>query len=532
MENVAEEMNTKPDITSTQDIFDSELLEKREALMEDGSTPYPYRFDVTHTLTEARETMEGLEDDAEHPTVSVAGRVGAVRQMGKAWFMDLIDCDGRLQIYLKKNVIGDVSWQRISHLDLGDWLGVSGQLFTTRTGELTVQVERAEVLAKAVVRLPISKEKDDKRFYALTDPEVLVRKRYLEWLTDSASRARFRLRSEIVEAVRQVMIEWGFLEVLTPTLEVMYGGAEARPFVTTVNALDDQRVYLRISPELSLKRYIVGGFPKVFTICQNFRNEGIDRSHNPEFTMMEWYEAFTDYEDQAVRFETLVAEVAKRVLGKTAITYQGVDIDLAPPWNRLRVPDALREAVGLDILTADDEAVRTACRDCITEADLGDSGDSTAKNIDTVSRGEAIMWLFERVCEKELILPAFVMDYPIEISPLTKRKRGCPTLVERFEPHICGMEMGNAYSELTDPVEQFERFRAQQRWQEKGDETGATEGEHLVDHPLDLDFVEAVGCGMPPTGGVGLGLDRLIMLLTDSPSIRDVIAFPLLRERP
>ncbi len=510
--------------TSAEAIFDSELLHKREELLKNGGEVYPYRFEVTHSLGEIHKTFDecDLEKYEGDRHLAIAGRIGAIRKMGKAKFVDLVDFDNRLQVYVKKDIIGEDVWEQIELLDLGDWLGVKGEIFRTRTGELTVQATEAQILAKAVVRMPISKEKDGKRYYALSDPEVRARKRYLDWITDSDSRKRFRLRSEIIETVRQIMIGWGFLEVLTPTMELIYGGAEARPFVTTVNALGDKQVYLRISPELPLKRYIVGGFPKVFTICQNFRNEGIDRSHNPEFTMMEWYEAFTDYEDQSKRFENIVAEVAQKILGTTKITYRGTEVDLAPPWRRLRVPDALKEAIGLDILTASDDEVRAACKSRITKEDLGESGDDTAQNIDSVSRGEAVMWLFERVCENDLNDPVFVMDYPVEISPLTKRKRGCPTLVERFEPYICGMEVGNAYSELTDPVEQLERFKDQQRWAGEGD---------LEDHPLDWDFVEAVGCGMPPTGGVGLGIDRLIMLLTDTSSIRDIIPFPLLRDR-
>lgn len=498
--------------------------------MEGEGTPYPYRFSITHTLAQLREEYEPQEL-VEHSKelVSVAGRIGAIRRMGKAAFMDLVDFDGRFQIYLQRDTLGTDLWERLKLLDLGDWLGIQGAVFRTKTGELSVKAHQAEILSKTVVRLPISKEKDDRRFYALSDPELRARKRYLDWITDSESRKRFQQRSLIVEEIRRIMIQWGFLEVLTPTLEVCYGGAEAKPFTTTLHVLGDRKVYLRISPELPLKRYIVGGFPKVFTICQNFRNEGIDRSHNPEFTMMEWYEAFTDYEDQTKRFEELVAEVTRRILGTTRITYRGREVDLAPPWRRLRVADALKEAIGLDIVSATDNDIREYCRRWITDADLGDSGDEVAKNIVTVSRGEAVMWLFERLFEDSLVDPVFVMDYPIEISPLTKQKRGCPSLVERFEPYICGMEVGNAYSELTDPVEQLQRFLQQRRWNEAMLASGGAA--HHADHPLDLDFIEAVGCGMPPTGGVGLGIDRLVMLLTDSPTIREVIAFPLLRDR-
>ena len=318
------------------------------------------------------------------------------------------------------------------------------------------------------------------------------------------------IRSRTVSAVRRFMEERGFLEVTTPTIEMLYGGAEARPFGTNIHALSDQAAYLRISPELPLKRFIVGGFEKVYTICQNFRNEGIDRSHNPEFTMMEWYEAYTDYNYQMEQFEALVSRVAEEVTGSTKISYQGEEIDLTPPWRRLAILDALKET-GIDAASLDESAL---------VAELGRRGLQVPKPL---TWGHAVVALFEELVEPTLKVPTFVCDHPLDVCPLTKVHRENPRLVERFEPIIAGMELGNAYSELTDPVVQLGRLERQK-------ELGADE-EGVEHHPIDLDFVKAIGCGMPPTGGVGLGIDRLIMLLADVASIRDVIAFPLMRPK-
>lgn len=314
------------------------------------------------------------------------------------------------------------------------------------------------------------------------------------------------LRSRIISSIRRWMEEREFLEVATPVIEAVYGGAEARPFRTSVWALGNREAFLRISPELYLKRYIVAGFERVFTICQNFRNEGIDHSHNPEFTMMEWYEAFTDYEDQMVRFETLVADVCREIHGATVVSYQGVKLDFTPPWRRISVVDALA-AEGIDVNGLSAEELSNMVHES--------NGDHPP-----VSWGVAVAELFEKVCERKLVQPTFVLDHPVDISPLTKIKRGDPRFVERFEPYAFGMEIGNAYSELTDPVEQAERLLAQR------DARRETEYET---HPVDVDFIKAIGCGMPPTGGVGLGIDRLIMLLTDAPSIRDIVPFPMVK---
>ena len=364
------------------------------------------------------------------------------------------------------------------------------------------------------MRVPISKEKGEKKFYQLSDPETLYRQRYLHWITDKKSRQVMVVRAKILTAIRRFMEKRGFLEVTTPTLELIYGGAVARPFETSVYALSNEKAYMRISPELPLKKFIVGGFPKVYTICQNFRNEGIDRSHNPEFTMMEWYEAFSDYQYQMEQFEQLVASVVEEISGSCRIVYQGTELDFTPPWQRITVSDAIKDIGGVDSAVLNEEQLAAKIKEIDAEADI----------VTPLSRGHLIYTLFELLCEDKLIQPTFVTDHPLAISPLTKKKRGNPELVERFEPVVMKMELGNAYSELTDPVEQYERLKKQRDF-----DAQSIQKEGVVHHPVDSDFVTAVAMGMPPTGGVGLGIDRLVMLLTDQPSIRDVIAFPLLR---
>ena len=487
--------------------FEEELVAKRADLIAKGVNPYPYKFERSHSLAQVRARQEELMDKP----VQVAGRLVAYRGKGKMVFADLADFDGRLQVMFRKNSFDDAGWEVVRRgLDMGDWLGVSGPVFVTKMGELTVEALDAELLAKAVVRVPISKSKEGKVFFQLSDPETKYRERYLHWITDADARQVMVSRARTVSAVRRFLESRDFIEVTTPTIEMGYGGAEARPFTTNIHALSGQQAFLRISPELPLKRFIVGGFEKVFTICQNFRNEGIDRSHNPEFTMLEWYEAFTDYHDQMEQFEALVSTVAQEVTGGMKVTYQGDEIDFTPPWRRVTVLDALAE-IGVAADGMSEDQLRSELE---------------ARKIDVpkpFSWGHGVMSLFEELVESKLIQPTFVCDHPVEISPLTKGKRGDSRLVERFEPLVAGFEVGNAYSELTDPIEQRERFEAQRQ-------LGADQ-EGVEHHPIDEDFIKALGCGMPPTGGVGLGIDRLVMLLTDSHSIRDVVAFPLMKPR-
>ncbi len=483
-------------------LFDQHMLEKRQYLLDRGIDPYPYRYDVTHQVARIRADEAALSGQ----DVSVAGRVLSIRQQGRVAFLDLRDATGAIQLMVAGERTDGDTQALVPSLSPGDLVGCIGRIFRTRRGELTLAARHLEMLAKVLIPLPLGKTASGKEFSRLNDLETRHRHRHLEWIVRPESRETLHRRARILAAIRRVMDGLGFLEVTTPTIELTYGGAEARPFVTSVHALGNETAYLRISPELHLKRLVVGGFEKVYTICQNFRNEGIDRSHNPEFTMMEWYEVGTDYVDQMRRFEELVATVAEEVCGTTRIQYQGVPLDLTPPWRRLPMGEAVSEATGCAVDTASAETLRAL---------LGACGVPLS---DPFTWGQAVATLFDAACAHMLSQPVFVMDHPIEVSPLAKRKRGNRRLAERFEPYIAGMEIGNAYSELTDPVEQYDRFLDQQRTAGSGS---------LPEHPLDLDFVRALACGMPPTGGVGLGIDRLIMLLCDAPSIRDVIAFPL-----
>lgn len=487
--------------------FEPDLLKKREELRSRGIDPYPYSFARSHTLSEVRERQAELLDKE----VSVAGRIYAFRGAGKLIFLDLQDGAGRIQVMFRKNEFDDERWDAVKRLlDLGDIIGVRGTVFVTKMGELTVLPKEYQILSKAVVRVPIQKTKEDRTWFQLSDPEIRYRERYLHWITDPSARAAMVLRARTVGAIRRFLEGRGFLEVTTPTIEMLYGGAEARPFTTSIHALSNQAAYLRISPELPLKRFIAGGFEKVFTICQNFRNEGIDHSHNPEFTMLEWYEAYTDYAYQMEQFEALVASVVKEIAGGTKVSYQGKELDFTPPWKRVTVLEGLKGA-GIDAGSLDEAGLR---------------GELKARGLEPpkpFTWGHAVAELFKELVEPGLLQPVFVCDFPVEISPLTKLKRGDPRLVERFEPMAAGMEIGNAYSELTDPVEQAERFSRQKAM--------GADREGIAHHPIDLDFLKAVGCGMPPTGGVGLGIDRLVMILADVPSIRDIIAFPLMRPK-
>ena len=487
--------------------FDAELLAKRERLLESGVNPYPYSFDRTFSIQQVIDNEPALAESKE--TCHLVGRVTALRLMGKSLFFDLLDDTARIQIYAGKNNFSDADWELLTKLtDIGDYLNISGYVFRTKMNELSIFAEKVQIVCKALVRIPFSKATDDKVYNEVADPEIMYRERYIYWQTNQEARKKIETRFRIISLIRQWMEKEGFLEVTTPTIEMVYGGAEARPFETNIWALSKQKAYLRISPELYLKRYIAAGFPKVYTICQNFRNEGIDKSHNPEFTMMEWYEAGTDYVFQMERFEKLVEHLAIQLFGTSTIEYQGKTINLAAPWKRLSMTDAIKQYAGIDVIPMSPSEIEQYM---------------TANNIEFIKgnpKGLLIAHLFEELCEKELIQPTFVIDHPVDISPLTKVKRGMPGFVERFEPFINAMEVGNAYSELTDPVEQYERLAKQRDIKSEDD---------FENHPLDLDFVKAVGVGLPPTGGVGLGVDRIIMLLTNSATIRDITPFPMMK---
>lgn len=490
--------------------FDATLLEKRKKLISQGYEPYPYLYNYSHTI-------QALIDDAKDlintkKIISTVGRISSIRKAGRALFIDLKKDNNHIQFYARYKSFEEREWLLLSkYLDIGDIVKIEGFLFHTKMGELTIHLQQVQLLCKTVVRLPLGKETEEKSYYKANSLEIKYRERYTYWTISPEAKSLIEKRFKIIQLIRNWMEKEGFLEVQTPTIEMIYGGAEARPFETNIWALDKQKAYLRISPELYLKRYIVGGFDKIFTICQNFRNEGIDKSHNPEFSMMEWYETGTDYNKQMERFEQLTEFLVLNLYGTTKIEYQGRMIDFKVPWTKLSVVDALKVYANFDVLRMTLNQLREEC----DKHEILYSNDAP--------KGILITILFENLCENHLIQPTFIIDHPYEISPLTKEKRGMPGFVERFEPFVNGMEIGNAYSEMTDPVIQFERFMEQRNQPNVNTDTD------YKNHPIDLDFVKAVGIGMPPVGGVGFGVDRIIMLLTNSKSIRDILPFPLMK---
>ncbi len=497
--------------------FDSIKLDKRKSLLAAGELLYPYSYDVLYQINNIILEVEELENTGKpiNFLVQIAGRVWSKRKMGKSLFLDIKDDTNKIQLYANKNKLSEQEWNSINLLDLGDIIGIRGEVFRTRKGELSIRISAFEILSKTVVPIPIGKQTGEKTYNQLSDVETKYRERYLHWMLNSKDKEKISLRFKIISEIRNWMISNDFIEVTTPNIEFVYGGAEARPFKTKIWALNNQDAFLRISPELYLKRFIVAGFPKVFTICQNYRNEGIDYSHNPEFTMIEWYEAFTDYNFQMKRFENLISSVCEKVHGTTKITYQGIEIDFTTPWKRLTMIDALKLYINIDANNSDVEVLKLELEKREIEFQ------------ENITWGVAVAKLFEETCEENLIQPTFITDHPVEISPLTKIKRGNNRLVERFEPFVCKMEIGNAYSELTDPVVQLERFMQQKEMQAFSD----NKRKNYTDNPIDADFIKAIGCGMPPTGGVGIGIDRIVMLLTDTKTIRDIIPFPMVKPK-
>lgn len=483
-------------------------LEKLERIRELGVDPYPPRVRRTHTTAQAIELFEAAEAgdalDTLPDELSLAGRLVSLRLHGRASFADIQDGSGQIQILIRENTVGEEAYQFFKDfLDVGDFIGATGRLFRTRTGEITIEVREYQLLSKSLHPLP-------EKWHGLRDTETRYRQRYLDLLTNAETRRIFQMRGRIVAAMRQYLDDQGFLEVETPALQPLYGGAAARPFTTYYNALD-QQVYLRISDELYLKRLIVGGLDKVYEICKDFRNEGLSTRHNPEFTMMECYWAYADYKDMMRLTEEMVAFVARQTLGTEEVNYQGNRVVLTPPWGRITMRDAIREATGIDI---EGHTTLGGLQGAIDERRLPIDGQPTwAKLVDE---------LFSEFVEPKLIQPTFITDYPVELSPLAKRKPGSPHLVERFEPFAGGLELGNAFTELNDPLDQRARFEAMREEFAAGDEEA---------HPLDEDFLAAMMYGMPPTGGLGIGVDRLVMLLTNQTSIREVILFPQLRTR-
>ena len=494
---------------------ESQLIEQRlqklDTIRDMGIEPYPNRFEPTHYSVDIVASFDAL--NASGDEVRVAGRLIVTRGHGKAAFADLRDAKGRLQIYVRLDNVGDNAFDLWKLLDIGDFIGVSGPVFKTRTGQISVQVQTLVLLTKAIRPLPVPKEelRDGERVVhdQFSDKELRYRRRYLDLALNPDVQAVFRKRSAVVSAMREFLDALGFLEVETPVLQPLYGGASARPFVTHHNVLD-MPLYLRISDELYLKRLIVGGLERVYEIGKNFRNEGIDRTHNPEFSMLELYQAYADYSDMMAIAETLYAFVAEKVNGATTLEYQGRKIDLTPPWPRIPMLDAIEKYGGINVARSSDADLRAACKrfDSDIEPDA--------------ERGLLINALFEACVEPELIQPTFITDYPIAVSPLAKRHRTEKDLTERFEIFINGWEAANAFSELNDPIDQRQRFAHQKTLRDRGDDEAQV---------LDEDFLMALEHGMPPTGGLGIGVDRMVMLLADAPSIRDAILFPHMRPK-
>ena len=483
----------------------------RTALEASGVAPYAYRFERSHLVADASALYQDAMGDA-GPEVTVAGRLAALRSQGKTMFAHLEDPSGRIQLYLRQDALA-AAWETARLLDLDDFVGVKGRLFRTKTGEVTIRAATLELLAKSLRPLPRGKlrqtESGVESFGDLTDAELRYRQRYADLAVHPAVRRVFEVRAEAIRFLRRFLEERGFLEVETPSLQPLYGGASARPFVTHHNALD-MPLYLRIADELYLKRLIVGGFEKVYEIGHDFRNEGMDRQHNPEFTMLECYQAYADYGDIMALTEAMVAGVVRHCTGGSAVTLRGESFDFTPPFRRLSFVEGVRERSGLDVRTASEAAMR---------ARLVESGVSS-ETAGSFSGGKLVDELFKAVLEPQLVQPTFLVDYPKALSPLARTHRSDPALVERFELFVGGTEIANAFSELNDPDEQRARFEDQARQRAAGDDEAQM---------LDNDYIRALEYGMPPTGGLGVGVDRLIMLITGQPSIRDVILFPAMR---
>ena len=472
--------------------------EKLKNLQDEGRDPFLItKFDVTHHSMEIKENYEELEEKE----VTIAGRMMSKRVMGKASFCGVQDKEGRIQCYVSRNDLGDDEYKAFKKLDVGDIIGVTGFVFKTKTGEISVHAQKLVLLSKSMQPLP-------EKFHGLQDTDIRYRQRYTDLIMNEEVKQTFIKRSQIIQEIRNFLDDRGFMEVETPMLVSNAGGAAARPFETHYNALDED-VKLRISLELYLKRLIVGGLERVYEIGRVFRNEGVDTRHNPEFTLMELYQAYTDYYGMMELTESMFRYLAEEVCGSAKITYQGTEIDLGKPFKRITMIDAVKEYAGVDFNEIEtDEEAKAIAKEHHVEFE------------DHHKRGDIINLFFDEFCEEKMIQPTFVMDHPIEISPLTKKKPEDPRLVERFELYIYGREMCNAYSELNDPIDQRERFKVQDALADAGDE----EANHT-----DEDFLNALEIGMPPTGGIGYGIDRLVMLLTDSAAIRDVLLFPTMK---
>lgn len=474
-------------------------MDKMHKLEEKGILPFGHAYKVTHHNKEVHDKVKELEEKGAE--VRVAGRLTAIRGHGKTAFMDLLDKSGKIQLYVRKDELGEDNYSVVKLLDIGDIVGVEGEVFTTHMGEPSIRVKKLEFLSKALKPLP-------EKWHGLKDKEIRYRQRYVDLIVNPEVRDTFVKRTEIIKSIRNILDNEGYLEVETPVLNTISGGATARPFVTHHNALDID-LYLRIATELNLKRLIVGGLERVYEIGRIFRNEGMDIKHNPEFTSIELYEAYGDYQTMMDITEKLVSETAQRVLGTMKITYQGKEIDLTPPWPRMTMVEAVKKFSGYDF---------TGVRDVETARKL--AADANVEIQPTFGPGKILEAFFDEFVEKNLIQPTFIMGHPKEISPLAKSSLADPEVTDRFEGFINGSEICNGFTELNDPIDQKERFEKQVEERNNGDDEAGM---------MDEDFINALMHGLPPTGGLGIGIDRLVMLLTDSASIRDVLLFPTMK---
>jgi len=485
------------------DIEQNNLMQVRRQKLDElrqlGIDPFGQKFERSHLAQEIVDKYSDLEGTE----VTIAGRLMARRGHGKAGFANIQDVSGRIQVYVRLDNVGEEAYRVFQLVDIGDIIGVRGSVFKTKTGEISISVNGIQFLTKSLRPLP-------EKWHGLTDVDLRYRQRYVDLIVKPEVKEVFILRSKIIKAIRRFLDGQGFLEVETPTMHATAGGAAARPFITHHNALDID-LYMRIALELHLKRLIVGGLEKVYEIGRIFRNEGIDTKHNPEFTMLELYQAYADYQDIMKLTEEMVAYAAQEAVGTTKVASEGKVVDLTPPWPRMTMTDAVKKYTGKDFSSVrTDEEARALAADLHIE------------DIAKKKKGEIVYEVFDACVESHLTQPVFITDYPIEISPLAKRKADDPDFTYRFEAFVLGRELANAFSELNDPIDQYERFRKQAQQRAAGDEEA---------HMMDEDFVQALEYGMPPTGGLGVGIDRLVMLLTDSPSIRDVILFPTMRPR-
>ncbi len=497
-----------PQLEEKEPLTESELneqrqirIEKRHKMLEAGFKPFGHKFVWTHHANEIEEQLDSLAES--ETEVKLAGRVMAIRGHGKAAFLDLMDKTGKIQLYVRKDVLGEENYALIKFMDIGDIVGVTGTAFRTHMGEVSIRTTALDILSKSLRPLP-------EKWHGLKDVEMRYRQRYVDLIVNPGVRKTFMLRSQIIRSVREILDNKDFLEVETPIMHSIAGGAAARPFITYHNALD-MELYLRIAPELYLKRLIVGGLERVYELGRVFRNEGIDIKHNPEFTMVEIYQAYADFNDLMALTETIVSQTAQKVLGTMKITYEGTEIDLTPSWERLTMIEAVAKYTGVDFAGVTDLAKARKLADSINVPYKENFG-----------VGKIINACFDEHVEDKLIQPTFITGHPKEISPLAKSSEADPEITDRFEGYVFGRELCNGFTELNDPIDQKERFLKQVEERENGDEEA---------NMMDEDFVTALEYGLPPTGGLGIGIDRLVMFLTDSNSIRDVLLFPHMRQK-